>query len=89
MENLLKYYEFSDFIKDTSGYFKNPMCFAELNSQHFLIFEKDQQSYHLYVAKYANRAAVGKRQPEIAEVLQHHYDKSQPEHRILLRQYLE
>ncbi|MDD7913459.1 hypothetical protein [Polaribacter ponticola] len=41
MENVFKYYEFSLFKKDESGSFSgNDIAFTELNSTHFLIFEK-------------------------------------------------
>ena len=55
MENVFKYYLFSDFFKDTSETFKeNEICFTELNETHFLIFEKDAAIYNLYVARYKN-----------------------------------
>jgi hypothetical protein len=41
MENVFKYYEFTDFFKDESGVFSgNQICFTALNDTHFLIFEK-------------------------------------------------
>lgn len=41
MENVFKYYDFSEFITDKSTTFSGrEICFSELNEQHFLIFEK-------------------------------------------------
>ncbi|WP_299063981.1 hypothetical protein [uncultured Polaribacter sp.] len=89
MENVFKYFEFSDFFKDQSGSFSgNEICFTDLNDTHFLIFEKDRLQYNLYVSKFLNKKEVGYKQPEILELVVSNYDKSKPEHRIALRQYL-
>ncbi|WP_299669419.1 hypothetical protein [uncultured Polaribacter sp.] len=90
MENVFKYFEFSDFFKDESNQFSgNDICFTELNATHFLIFEKDNITYHLYVSRYLQRKDIGKKKPEILELVIENYDKSIPEHRIALRQYLD
>ncbi len=90
MENVFKYFEFSDFFKDQSGSFSgNEICFTDLNDTHFLIFEKDGLQYNLYVSKFLNKKEVGYKQPEILELVVSNYDKSKPEHRIALRQYLD
>jgi len=53
MENIFKYYEFSDFFLDVSGVFsENEISYSVLNETHFLIFEKKNSSYNLYVSKY-------------------------------------
>lgn len=89
MENVFRYYEFSEFIKDTSNTFSgNEICFSKLNEEHFLIFEKIKTTYNLYVSKYLSQEDIGKKKPEIIELLVENYDKSLPEHRIILRQYL-
>lgn len=90
MENVLKYYEFSEFYTDTSEKFLgNQICHTELNSTHFLIFEKENNmQYNLYVAKYPSVNDIGIKKPEILEVLVKDYDKSKPEHRMLIKQYL-
>jgi hypothetical protein len=89
MENVLKYYEFSNFIKDTSGAFSgNDISFSELNDTHFLIFEKHFETYNLYISKYNNQTEIGVKPPEILELLVENYDKSIPEHRIAIKQYL-
>lgn len=89
MENIFRYYEFSSFFIDTSGAFlKNEICFSELNKQHFLIFEKELDAFNLYVAKYGSKSEIGTKPPEIVEVLVKNYNKSVPEHRIILRKYL-
>ncbi|OSY87291.1 hypothetical protein WH52_12600 [Tenacibaculum holothuriorum] len=93
MENVFKYYEFSDFIEDKSEAFSgNQICFSELNSQHFLIFEKkinsNSETYNLYVSKFNSKKEIGVNPPEILEMLIEEYDKSIPEHRVVLRQYL-
>ena len=88
MENIFKYYQFSDFFKDTSGTFSsNEISFTELNETHFLIFEKTATTYNLYVARFKNKREIGKIAPEIIEVLVTNYDKSIPEHRMALKQY--
>ncbi len=88
MENIFKYYQFSDFFKDASGIFSsNEISFTELNATHFLIFEKVGETYNLYVSKYKNKKEIGKNPPEILEVLVENYDKSIPEHRNALKQY--
>jgi hypothetical protein len=77
MENVFKYYEFSDFLKDTSNSFSgNDISFSELNATHFLIFEKKQTAYNLYVSKYSNKKDIGHEAPEILELLVENYDKS-------------
>jgi hypothetical protein len=89
MENVLKYYQFSDFLQDTSGAFSNhEIAYTELNATHFLIFEKNGESYALYVSKYNSRKEIGSKPPEILELLVESYDKSIPDHRITLKQYL-
>jgi len=64
------------------------ICYTELNEEHFLIFEKEKTQYNLYVSKYASKKDIGVKPPEILESLVVGYDKSIPEHRIILRQYL-
>ncbi|WP_088324455.1 hypothetical protein [Polaribacter tangerinus] len=89
MENILKYYEFSDFLRDTSGQFSsNEISYSELNDTHFLIFERKNEVYNLYVAKYVSKNFIGKMKPEIIELLVKNYDKSIPEHRLAIKQYL-
>lgn len=89
MENVLRYYEFSDFFEDTSGSFsKNEIAYSELNAQHFLIFEKKDENFNLYVSKYTSKKEIGLQPPEILELLIENYDKSIPEHRVILRKYL-
>lgn len=88
MENVLKYYEFSPFVKDASDTFKgNEISYSELNETHFLIFERLGDQYNLYVSRYSNKNAIGKYPPEIVELLIENYDKSIPEHRIAIRRY--
>ena len=90
MENILKYYEFSDFIGDRSGAFQyHHIAYTSLNETHFLIFEKEGNQYHLHVARYGSEHEIGQQQPEIFELVVSNYDKSIPEHRIALRRYLE
>ena len=89
MENVLKYYEFSLFIKDESNaFYGNEIAFTELNATHFLIFEKKETTYNLYVSKYSNKNEIGIKPPEILELLVENYDKSIPEHRMAIKQYL-
>ena len=89
MENVFKYFEFSNFFKDVSNSFSgNEICFTVLNETHFLIFEKINETYNLYVSKYNNKAEVGVKPALILELLIENYDKSLPEHRIAIRQYL-
>ena len=90
MENVLKYFEFSPFFKDQSGAFSNnEIAFTELNSEHFLIFEKEVERYNLYVSKYSGKNAIGTSQPEILELLIQNYDKSNSAHRVAIRRYFE
>ncbi len=89
MENVFKYYEFSEFFTDTSEQFSgNEICFTEINSTHFLIFEKIDTSYNLYVSKYASVKNIGVSSPEILEILVKEYDKTDGDHRQLIKQYL-
>ena len=76
-------------MKDQSNAFNgNEISFTELNSEHFLIFEKEQAVFNLYVSKYSKKSDIGNKQPEILELLVSDYDMSNPEHRIALRRYL-
>ncbi|MBT3547826.1 MAG: hypothetical protein HN487_09085 [Flavobacterium sp.] len=89
MDNIFKYFDFSPFKKDASSSFDgNEISYTELNSEHFLIFEKEQQHYNLYVSKYNNEAEIGNISPEILEILVTNYDKSNSDHRVALRRYL-
>ena len=93
MENVFKYYEFSDFFSDKSDSFSgNEIAFTELNSQHFLIFEKNiennSEKFNLYVSKYISKKDIGLKAPLILELLVKEYDKSIPEHRRKIKQYL-
>ena len=88
MENVLKYYDFSDFKKDTSNTFSgNEIAFSEVNSTHFLIFEKVENNLNLYISRYQNKKEIGVKPPEIVELLVENYDKSIPEHRLAIKQY--
>lgn len=89
MENVLKYFDFSNFFEDNSNTFSFPISFSQINSKHFLIFEKKESNYLLYVAQYKSKNEIGKIKPEILELLEENYDKGNPSHRILLRRYLE
>jgi hypothetical protein len=89
MENILKYYEFSDFLSDTSGVFNNnSICYTQLNDTHFLIFEKQNTNYNLYISKYKVIKDIGKTPPEGLQLLAEDYNKSNPAHRLLLKKYL-
>ena len=89
MENIFKYFDFSPFKKDHSNAFSgNQISYTELNAQHFLIFEKEQDIFNLYVSKYSKKADIGNKSPEILELLVTNYDKSNSEHRVALRRYL-
>ena len=89
MENVLKYYEFSEFKKDNSEAFSNnEIAYTELNETHYLIFEKEQDQYNLYVSKFNSRNEIGNKKPIILELLVSNYDKSKPEHRLAIKQYL-
>ena len=89
MENIFKYYQFSAFFKDESlAFLGNYICYTELNSTHFLIFEKDGSNYNLFVAKYTSRKEIGHLKPEILEQVVKNYDKSVSDHRVSLRSYL-
>lgn len=93
MENIFKYYDFSDFFKDESDTFSNSeICYTILNEQHFLIFERtrndDVELYTLYISKYKSEKEIGSKAPEILEKLVERYDKSKPEHRVALSKYI-
>ena len=90
MENVFKYYEFSTFFSDASDAFSgNEICFTELNETHFLIFEKKNTIFNLYVSRYLSKKDIGVKSPEILELLVENYDKSIPAHRIAIKQYLD
>ena len=90
MENVFKYYEFTDFFKDESGVFSgNQICFTALNDTHFLIFEKNEYGYNLFVSKFSSKSEIGISTPQILELVIENYDKSLPKHRIALRAYLD
>jgi oligoribonuclease NrnB/cAMP/cGMP phosphodiesterase (DHH superfamily) len=90
MTNVFLYYDFNTFFKDESDAFSgNEICFSELNSEHFLIFEKNAENYNLYVSKYKSKKEVGKNKPELLEMIIENYDKSIPEHRVAIRRYFE
>tara|TARA_R110001632_G_scaffold130556_3_gene244665 strand:- start:4941 stop:5213 length:273 start_codon:yes stop_codon:yes gene_type:complete len=89
MENVFKYFDFSPFKKDISNSFNgNEISYTELNSEHFLVFEKEENRYNLYVSKYKSEKEIGTKSPEILELLVRDYDKSKPEHRVAIRRYL-
>ena len=90
MENVFKYYEFSDFFLDRSETFSgNEINFTDLNETHFLIFEKTSEiTYNLYVSRYQHKNDIGSKSPEILELLVENYEKSIPEHRLMIKQYL-
>jgi hypothetical protein len=90
MTNVFLYYGFSSFFLDESDSFSgNTICFSELNSEHFMIFEKKEDTYNLYVSKYLSKKDVGKTKPLILEMLVENYDKNISEHRVALRRYFE
>jgi hypothetical protein len=90
MENIFKYYEFSTFFSDNSGSFSgNEISYSELNDTHFLIFERIEETYNLYVSRYRHKKDIGQHVPEILELLVENYDKSIPEHRLAIKQYVD
>jgi len=90
MTNVFLYYDFTSFFKDESGSFSgNEICYSELNENHFMIFEKKEENFNLYVSKYESKKDIGVSSPEILEILIENYDKSIPEHRIAIRRYYE
>lgn len=90
METVLQYYNFTAFTQDVSKVFSgNQICFTALNETHFLVFELENEQYTLYISKYKNKQEIGVKAPEILETLVKNYDKSVPEHRIILRRYVE
>ena len=89
MENVLKYFGFSEFFRDTSAAFSgHEICYTELNATHFLIFEKNITSLNLYASRFTNKKDIGVQRPEILELVVKDYDKSIPAHRVALRKYL-
>ena len=50
--------------------------------------QKENEIYNLYVSRYKNHHEIGTVKPEIVELVVGNYDKSIPEHRIALREYL-
>lgn len=89
MENVFKYYEFSEFFTDNSNSFSgNQISYTELNDTHFLIFEKNEDTYNLYVSRYKHQKEIGVEAPEILELLVENYNKSIPAHRLMIKQYL-
>ena len=89
MENVFKYYEFSEFFTDKSNTFSgNEISFTELNDTHFLIFEKDHLTFNLYVSRFNHKKDIGINAPEILELLVKNYNKTIPEHRLMIKQYL-
>ncbi len=89
MENVFRYYDFSDFKKDESNTFSdNLISYTEINASHFLIFENDSENYNLYISKFSSKKDIGIKPPEILQLLVKEYDKSKPEHRLLIKQYL-
>ncbi|WP_298767579.1 hypothetical protein [uncultured Polaribacter sp.] len=90
MDTILDYFEFSDFFTDKSEAFSgNEIAIRALNETHFLIFEKENEQFNLYVSRYVHKKDVGKNKPEILELVVKNYKKSLPEHRIALRKYIE
>lgn len=89
MENVFRYYDFSNFKKDESNSFNgNEISYSEINTTHFLIFEKNEEEFNLHIAKFSSKQDIGKISPEILELLVNNYDKSNPEHRLQIKQYL-
>ncbi|WKD86057.1 hypothetical protein KCTC32516_01408 [Polaribacter huanghezhanensis] len=90
MTNVFLYYDFGSFFKDESDTFSgNEICYSELNPEHFLIFEKDNEKYNLYISKYNSKKDIGKNKPLLLETIIENYDKSIPEHRVAIRRYFE
>ena len=89
MEKIFFFDEFSEFFTDTSEQFSgNQISYTEINSNHFLIFEKIDSSYNLYISKYTSVKNIGISSPEILELLVKEYDKTDGSHRQLIKQYL-
>ena len=90
MTNVFLYYDFKPFFKDESTVFSgNQICYSELNSAHFLIFENNDENFNLYVSKFNSKNEIGKKKPLILEMLIENYDKSISEHRVAIRRYFE
>lgn len=88
MENIFRYYEFSPFEEDQSGFFSgHPVSYSQLNDTHYLIFEKEGDAYHLHVARFADSKNIKNKAPELLETLVRNYDKGIPEHRVILKRY--
>ena len=48
----------------------------------------EREVYNLYVSKYKSKKSIGAEKPEILELLVENYDKSIPEHRIIIKKYM-
>ena len=90
MTNVFLYFDFKPFFKDASGAFDgNDICYSQLNSEHFLIFESNNGNYNLYISQYKSKNEIGVQAPLILELLIENYDKNIAEHRVAIRRYFE
>ncbi|WP_196890893.1 hypothetical protein [Aureivirga marina] len=89
METLLLYYGFSDFFKDASNTFSGEISYVRFGENHFLIFERNEETYKLYYASYPQSKFVGKKAPDETKLLVSPFIKAEKEHREYLQNILD
>ncbi len=91
MDAIMRYYGFSPFFKDNSGYFNaEQISFTAIKEDLYLVFARtDQNQFKLVFCQYPNLEAIGQEFPAAANELIPDFVKDLKEHREILQKYLD
>lgn len=88
MEQFLEYYNFSDFIKDQSNFFKL-ISFSWIKDDLYIIIEEKENQHYIHFVSYSNKKDIGKIKPEALNTLIEDFKLDNNEHRRIVQQYLD
>ncbi len=88
MEQLLDYYDFSDFRKDESLFF-DTISFSSIKDDLYLVIEKKEEMYHIHFTSYSNQNDIGKVKPLGLNTLIEDFKIDNNQHRKIIQQYLD
>lgn len=88
MEQLLDYYNFSPFAKDTSLFF-DTIAYSHIKEELYLVIEQKSDIYHVHFTSYSNEKQIGKEKPQGLNTLIEDFKIDNNDHRKVVQQYLD
>ncbi|MDO6803270.1 hypothetical protein Q4595_12500 [Wenyingzhuangia sp. 1_MG-2023] len=88
MEQLLDYYNFSEFQKDESLFF-DTISFSWIKDNLYIILEKKEDRYYVHFTSYDEKNHIGKQKPTGINTLIDDFQIDDNDHRKTIQQYLD